>query len=113
MSILQQFETPGARAIMRDPSMPDVDREDVIALFNGDLSDIRGHVQSLISHLANHQDIDVDLWRDLRDCADRTMQELDDCLCVPCLRLGRVRVARGSGFDERACDSCLRLERAL
>lgn len=99
--------------MMRDSQFPDVDRDDVIALFNGDLSDIRGHVQSLISHLANHQDIDIDLWKDLRDFAGRAMQELEDCCCVRCLSLGRVRVGRGQGFDARVCDDCLRLERAL
>jgi hypothetical protein len=112
MSSLAQL-SPQTKALMRDPVFPDVERDDVIALFNGDLSDARGHLQGLFTHLANHQDIDADLWRDLRDFAHRAMQELEDLLCVNCLRHGRVTVGRGYGFDQKACDDCQRVERAL
>ncbi len=104
--------TATQRAMMKDPSFPDVP-VDADGLLSGDLSDIRGHVQLLIKHLAHHQDIDRDVWHELSDASARMMAELDDVLCLRCLAAGAVRIGRGRGFDERKCDACQRLERAL
>ena len=93
------------------PSKPDT--EDALSLLNGDLSAIRVHVQALFTHLANHQEIDRDVWDDLGEFAKDAMEGLERLLCVRCLKSGRVELGRGNGFDHKKCDACLRLEREL
>lgn len=109
--ILHEPLTPGQRAMRRDASFPDhTDHEDALSLLTGDLSDIRRSLQGLLKHLANHQDIDRDVWIDLRDFVSGAVTELEDLLCVSCLQAGRVQIGRGWGFDAKSCDACQRME---
>jgi hypothetical protein len=91
--------------VMRDSDMPDVPTDsDVLSLFNGDLSEIRQDVQALFGHLLRHQNIDRQLWDDVKSFAVRTTEELESLLCKRCLHGGNVMVGRGRGFDDTMCD---------
>lgn len=90
----------------RDPAFPDAQPDsDVLSLLGGPVRNMRDEAQRLIKLLANHRDIDVDLWQGLADAAGNLLNSTDDLCCVECLRDERVTLGRGRGFDAVLCDA--------
>lgn len=96
--------------MLSQPRQPDADL--ALPLLEGIVADMRTQAQFLIKCLANHQEIDRDLWQDLADVAAGVFGGTDAFLCVKCLANQRVKIGQGRGFDPVLCDDCLHVELA-